>query len=146
MNLSDLPGDPGRKQKRKRIGRGEGSGHGKTSGHGHKGASARSGAGRRYGFEGGQMPFYRRVPKRGFNNLFRKEYAVVNLEQLNQFDDGAEVTNEALYDRGLIRPKGAPVKVLGQGDLSKKLTVRVDAFSASARQKIEAAGGAAEAV
>jgi len=146
MNLTDVPGDPGRKQQRKRVGRGEGSGHGKTSGRGHKGRKSRSGGTSAHGFEGGQMPFYRRIPKYGFINPFRTEYAVVNLAQLSQFDDGAEITPEVLYDRKLVRPRGAPVKVLGQGSLTKNLSVRADAFSASAKEKIEAAGGRADVI
>lgn len=146
MNLTDVPGDPGRKQKRKRIGRGPGSGQGKTSGKGHKGAKARAGSPTPRGFEGGQTPFHRRVPKRGFNNIFRREYVPINVSQLEAFDAGAEITPSLLYEKKLARPKGAPIKVLGQGELSKKLTVRANAFSASARQKIEAAGGVAEVI
>ncbi len=146
MNLSDIPGDPGRQQARKRVGRGEGSGLGRTSGRGNKGQQSRAGSHKSAGagFEGGQTPFFRRIPKRGFNNMFRMEYAVVNLDKLNVFEDGAEVTPELLYEKRLIRPKDAPVKVLGQGELKKKLTVRADAFSASAKEKIAAAGGTAE--
>ncbi|MCX7017251.1 MAG: 50S ribosomal protein L15 [Candidatus Sumerlaeota bacterium] len=143
MNLSDLPGDPGRKQKPKRLGRGEGSGRGRTAGRGNKGAKSRQGRAHGMAFEGGQMPYFRRIPKFGFHNPFRREYAVVNLAQLNEFEDGTEVTVEILYDKRLVRPKGAPVKILGNGDLKKKLTVRADAFSASAKEKIEAAGGSA---
>ncbi len=147
MNLSDLPGDPGRKQNTKRKGRGVGSGQGKTAGKGHKGQKARAGNRKmNIGSEGGQMPMYRRVPKRGFKNPFRKEYEVLNLSQLNVFDEGAEVTSAVLFERGLIRPQGALVKILGSGELTRKLTVKVDAFSDTARQKIEAAGGVAQTV
>jgi len=146
MNLTDVPGDPGRKQKHKRVGRGEGSGHGKTSGRGHKGAKARQGGTKGPGFEGGQLPFYRRIPKFGFVNPFRVEYAVVNLDQLNAFDDGTQVTPELLYEKRLVRPRGAPVKVLGRGKLNRKLAVKADAFSACAKEKIEAAGGSAERI
>jgi large subunit ribosomal protein L15 len=146
MNLTDVPGDPGRKQKRRRVGRGEGSGHGKTCGRGHKGAQSRSGTAKGGGFEGGQMPFYRRVPKRGFSNRSRVEYAVVNVERLNAFEDGAEVTVQRLFEERMIRPRTASVKILGVGELTKKLTVRAHAFSKSAREKIAAAGGTAEAI
>ncbi len=147
MNLSDLPGDPGRKQKRKRVGRGEGSGLGKTSGRGHKGAQSRSGGtGKNLGFEGGQTPFHRRVPKVGFTNRFRTEYAVVNLSKLNAFDDGAEVTLDVIYKQRLASPKGVPVKVLGDGELTKKIKVQANAFSASAKKKIEEAGGSVEVI
>lgn len=147
MNLSDLPGDPGRKQNTKRRGRGYGSGLGKTAGKGHKGQKARAGNRKmNIGSEGGQMPMYRRVPKRGFQNPFRKEYAVVNLAQLNAFDEGTEVDAAVLFERGIVRPKGTLVKILGNGEITRKLTVKADAFSESARQKIEAAGGVAQTV
>ena len=128
----------------KRIGRGAGSGNGKTSGKGHKGQKARAGRGMRPGFEGGQMPLQRRVPKRGFNNVFRTEYNVVNLSALNQFEDGATVDIQALMDKGLVKGLKDGVKVLGNGELTRKLTVSANAFSKSAKEKIEAAGGKAE--
>ena len=128
----------------KRIGRGHGSGNGKTAGKGHKGQKARAGHGMRPGFEGGQMPLQRRVPKRGFNNIFAKEYAIVNVSALEVFDDGAVVDAAALEAKGLIRCACMPVKVLGNGTLTKKLTVNAAAFSAGATEKIQAAGGTAE--
>jgi large subunit ribosomal protein L15 len=145
MKIHDLPGDPGRQQKRKRVGRGEGSGHGKTSGKGHKGSQARSGHGHlgRH-IEGGQMPLMRRIPKFGFNNPFRVEYEVVNTAALEKhFEAGATVDVEALRKARLVRKPG-PVKVLGNGDLKKALTVKVNAVSESAREKIAAAGGSVE--
>ena len=145
MRLHDLKPNPGAKHRRKRLGQGESSGHGKTSGHGGKGQSARSGSSIRIGFEGGQMPLIRRIPKRGFNNARHATvYIPVNLSDLNQFEDGARVDEVALKAVGLANGKGAGVKVLGTGDLSKKLTVVASAFSASARQKIEAKGGTCE--
>jgi large subunit ribosomal protein L15 len=141
MKLSDLSPAPGSKHPRKRVGRGPGSGTGKTAGRGHKGQASRSGFSQRFGFEGGQMPLVRRVPKRGFTNLFRTEYSVVNLSRLADFD--GEVTPEALVARGLAR-KGRPVKVLGNGDVEKALKVSAHKFSQSARAKIEAAGGSCE--
>jgi large subunit ribosomal protein L15 len=146
MDLGNLKPAPGSKKRRKRVGRGDGSGHGKTAGRGHKGHKARTGGGSRPGFEGGQMPLVRRVPKRGFRNPFRKEYAVVNLKQLESFEAGTEVTPELLRDRGLIRKGAAPVKVLGDGELGKALTVKAHRFSARAAEKIEAAGGKAERI
>ncbi len=147
MNLSDIPGDPGRQQNTKRRGRGEGSGLGKSAGKGNKGQKARAGNRKmNIGGEGGQMPMYRRVPKRGFQNPFRKEYAVVNLSQLNALEDGSEVDAAVLYEMGLVRPKGTLVKILGEGELTRKLTIKADAFSGSARQKIEAAGGSAQVI
>lgn len=147
MKIHELGKDPGRTQKRKRVGRGESSGHGKTSGYGHKGSQARSGRGKGYGggFEGGQMPLQRRVPKRGFVNIFRQEFEVVNVAALDIFDNGTEVTPELLKEAGLVRMNAKRVKILGNGDLSKKLTVKADAFSGSAKEKIEKAGGTAEA-
>jgi large subunit ribosomal protein L15 len=144
--LSNLSPAPGSKFPRKRVGRGPGSGNGKTAGRGNKGAQSRSGFKFKRGFEGGQMPLHRRLPKRGFHNPFRTEYAVVNLDQLEaRFEAGAVVTVEALRERGLV-PASMPVKVLGRGDLQKKLTVRVHKISASALEKIAAAGGAAEPI
>lgn len=129
-------------QTRKRVGRGTGSGSGKTCGRGHKGAGSRSGYSRRPGFEGGQMPLYRRVPKRGFTNApFRKDYTIVNADKLNVFEDGAVVDLEAVLARGLVSMASPLLKVLGGGELQRKLTVRAQKFSASAKQKIEAAGG-----
>ena len=130
----------------KRLGRGSGSGLGKTSGKGHKGAKARSGGGKRPGFEGGQMPLYRRVPKRGFNNVFGTEYAEVNVERLEAFEDGAVVDAKALLEARIIRKELDGVKILGAGELTKKLTVKAAKFSASAKEKIEAVGGKAEVI
>lgn len=143
MKLNDLKPAPGSRKKRKRIGRGPGSGLGKTAGRGHKGQKSRTGYSRRPGFEGGQMPLIRRVPKRGFTNIFRKEYAVVNVSSLGDFD--GEVGPEHLYASGLVK-KGALVKILGDGELDKGLKVRAHKFSASARQKIEGAGGSCEEI
>lgn len=141
MKLHDLSPAKGSTQKKKRVGRGPGSGLGKTAGKGHKGQKSRSGYSSRPGFEGGQMPLIRRVPKRGFHNLFRREVAIVNLSQLEAFD--GEVGPDALREAGLIRA-GLPVKVLGDGDLAKALKVSAHKFSKSARAKIEAAGGTCE--
>ena len=147
MELHDLHPAPGAKKSRKRIGRGPGSGTGKTAGKGHKGQKSRSGYSRRYGFEGGQMPLVRRIPKRGFCNIFRVEFQVVNLRDLERvFTDGDTVSIEALVDKGLVRHRKRPVKVLGEGDLSKKLTVQVHKFSGSAKAGIEKAGGVCEMV
>ena len=147
MKLHELSPMPGSTKERKRIGRGPASGQGKTAGKGHKGQLARAGRGMRAGFEGGQMPLQRRVPKRGFNNIFRKEIAKVNVSSLDKvFDDGAVVTIDALIEKGLIKKALDGVKVLGNGEITKKLTVQVNAFSESAKQKIEAAGGTAEEV
>lgn len=142
MNLHDLSPAKGSKHARKRVGRGPGSGLGKTAGRGHKGQKSRTGYSGRPGFEGGQMPLIRRVPKRGFTNIWRTEYAVVNLAQLAELaeSDQAEVTPELLVRHGLVR-KGAPVKVLGNGELDRALTVTAHKFSKSARAKIEQAGG-----
>jgi large subunit ribosomal protein L15 len=145
MRLHDLKPNPGAKHRRKRLGQGESSGHGKTSGRGGKGQSARSGSSIRIGFEGGQMPLIRRIPKRGFNNARHATvYIPVNLSDLNRFEDGARVDEVALKAVGLASGKAAGVKILGTGDLSKKLTVVASAFSASAREKIEARGGTCE--
>lgn len=143
MKLHELQPAPGSKRERKRVGRGPGSGTGKTAGRGHKGQKSRAGFRRRPGFEGGQMPLIRRVPKRGFHNLFRREYAVVNLAQLAEL--AGEVTPETLAEAGLVRP-GARVKILGDGEVSSGLTVRAHKFSGSARRKIEAAGGTCEEI
>lgn len=147
MKLHELSPAEGSKKSVKRIGRGAASGQGKTAGKGHKGQKARAGRGMRPGFEGGQMPLQRRVPKRGFNNIFAKEIAAVNVSALDKvFDDGATVTVEALIEKGLIKKALDGVKILGNGELSKKLTVQVNAYSESAKQKIEAAGGKAEVI
>ncbi|HWP23929.1 MAG TPA: 50S ribosomal protein L15 [Candidatus Binatia bacterium] len=146
MRLDELKPAVGSSKKRKRVGRGDGSGHGKTSGRGHKGQGARSGGNIQPGFEGGQMPLQRRLPKRGFHNPFRIENAVVNLKQLETFAAGAEVTPESLRERGLLSGKHRRVKILGEGSLSKALTVKAHGFSAKAKEKIEAAGGKAELI
>jgi large subunit ribosomal protein L15 len=150
MKISDLRPAPGSTHRKKRVGRGIGSGSGKTSGRGHKGRGSRAGGNTPPGYEGGQMPLQRRLPKRGFrrlqkNEARREDFAVVNLERLAAFADGATVDAAALCERGIV-PKGRKIKVLGDGTLSAKLTVRADAFSASAREKIAAAGGTAEQV
>ncbi len=143
MNLHELKPNPGAKHRRKRLGCGESSGLGKTSGKGHKGQKARSGGGVRPGFEGGQMPLHRRLPKRGFNNTrFQDKIAIVNLSQLEaKFNDGDTVNEESLRAAGLVKGQVDAIKLLGQGNLSKKLTVSVDAASASAKEKVEKAGG-----
>ncbi|MBO4342027.1 MAG: 50S ribosomal protein L15 [Clostridia bacterium] len=147
MKLHDLAPAAGSTKERKRIGRGPASGQGKTAGKGHKGQLARAGRGMRAGFEGGQMPLQRRVPKRGFNNIFRTEYAVVNVATLdNKYEDGETVTVENLLEKGILSKTMDGVKVLGRGEISKKLTVQVNAFSESAKAKIEAAGGKAEVI
>jgi large subunit ribosomal protein L15 len=147
MSLNNLRPPRGAKRDRKRVGRGPGSGHGKTATRGSKGAKSRSGFRFKRGFEGGQMPLHRRVPKRGFHNPFRVEYAVVNLDTLAEvFETGSSVTPELLRERGLVRLAHAPVKVLGRGDISKQLTVHAHKFSGSAAKKIAAAGGAAELI
>ena len=147
MNLSNLKPAKGAKQNRKRVGRGPGSGNGKTAGRGHKGAQSRSGYHFKRGFEGGQMPLHRRVPKRGFTNIFRTEYDVVNLDQLEAlFDKGATVTVDALRERGIVSSRTALVKVLGRGEVTKALTVQAHKFSGKAAEKLAAAGGKAEAI
>src|SRR5262245_51806515 len=147
MRLHDLKPRPGAKHRRKRIGQGESSGHGRTAGRGGKGQTARSGSSIRIGFEGGQMPLIRRIPKRGFNNARHAiRYVPVNLDALNQFDDGAKVDVAALQKAGLANGPVERIKILGDGELSKKLTVTAHAFSASARVKIEAKGGVCEVV
>ena len=146
MKLHELHPAEGATTAPKRLGRGSGSGLGKTSGKGHKGAKARSGGGKRPGFEGGQMPLYRRVPKRGFNNVFGTEYAEVNVERLEAFEDGAVVDAKALLEARIIRKELDGVKVLGGGELTKKLTVKAAKFTASAKEKIEAVGGKAEVI
>ena len=147
MSLNNLRPPKGAKHPKRRVGRGPGSGHGKTASRGTKGAKSRSGFRFKRGFEGGQMPLHRRVPKRGFHNPFRVEYAVVNLETLSDvFDAGSSVTPELLRERGLVRDAKLPIKVLGGGDISKTLTIRAHKFSESAAKKIAAAGGVAEVI
>ena len=146
MKLYELQPAEGSVKDVKRIGRGHGSGNGKTAGKGHKGQKARSGGGTRIGFEGGQMPLARRIPKRGFNNIFAKPLTSVNVAALDKFEDGAVVDAQALLDAGIISKCKYGVKFLGNGEVSKKLTVKAAAFSETAKQKIEAAGGKAEVV
>lgn len=146
MKLNNLSPAPGSTKEVKRIGRGAGSGNGKTAGKGHKGQKARAGHGMRIGFEGGQMPLQRRIPKRGFNNIFAKEFASVNVASLNAFDNGTVVDTEALVKSGVVKKSLDGIKVLGAGELTKSLTVRATAFSETAKQKIEAAGGKAEVI
>ena len=144
MKLHEMKYTEGARKASYRVGRGHGSGNGKTAGKGHKGQNARSGGGVRPGFEGGQMPLYRRLPKRGFKNIFAKQYVAVNVEELNKLEDGAEVTAETLKANGIISKTLDGVKILGRGELNKKLTVKVAKMSASAKEKIEKAGGKAE--
>ena len=146
MKLNELRATPGAMQDAKRIGRGHGSGNGKTAGKGHKGQKARAGHGMRIGFEGGQMPLQRRVPKRGFNNIFAEEWIAINVAALEVFEDGATVDAAALAEKNIIKKTDKPVKVLGNGELTKNLEVKVNAYSESAKQKIEAAGGKAEVI
>jgi len=147
MRLHDLKPRPGAKHRRKRLGQGESSGHGKTSGRGGKGQTARSGSSIRIGFEGGQMPLIRRIPKRGFNNARHTiRYVGVNVESLNQFDNGARVDAESIRKAGLANGPVERIKILGDGELTRKLTVSAHAFSASARSKIEAKGGSCEVI
>ena len=146
MKLNQLSAVPGATNEAKRIGRGHGSGNGKTAGKGHKGQKARAGHGMRPGFEGGQMPLQRRIPKRGFNNIFAKEVVSVNVGTLNRFENGAQVDLEALLAAGVLKKEGDALKILANGELTKKLTVKAQAFSEAAKAKIEAAGGKAEVV
>ncbi len=146
MRLDELQPAAGSKFSPKRVGRGIGSGTGKTSGKGHKGQKARSGGNVRPGFEGGQMPIYRRLPKRGFKNIFAKQYVSVNVEVLDRLEDGAEVTAEALKESGIISKTLDGVKLLGRGEVNKKFTVKVAKISASAKEKIEKAGGKVEVI
>ncbi len=146
MKLHDLKFNEGARRDRKRIGRGHGSGHGKTAGKGHKGQLARSGGGTPLGFEGGQTPLYKRIPKRGFNNINRVNYAVVNLSDLNRFEEGTEVTIDVLVATKMVRNVKDGVKVLGNGTLEKKLSVQANAFSKSAVEAIEKLGGKVEVI
>jgi large subunit ribosomal protein L15 len=146
MKLHELQPAPGSKKERNRVGRGIGSGNGKTSGRGHKGQNSRSGGGVRPGFEGGQNPLYRRLPKRGFNNPFRKEFAIVNIEDLNGFEAGTEVTPELLMEQGIVKNPQSGIKILGNGEITIKLTVKANKFSQSAVEKILAAGGKTEVI
>ena len=146
MKLNQLTATPGATKDRKRIGRGYGAGTGKTAGKGHKGQKARAGHGQRPGFEGGQMPMQRRLPKRGFNNIFAKEIISINVGSLNKFEDGASVDAAALIEAGILKKDCDGIKILSNGTLTKKLTVKANAFSAAAKEKIEAAGGKAEVI
>ena len=144
MKLHELKPAEGSRKERNRVGRGIGSGNGKTAGKGHKGQNARSGGGVRPGFEGGQNPLFRRLPKRGFTNINRKDYAVVNVEVLNRFDEGTEITPALLIETGVVSKERSGIKILGNGKLEKKLNVKAHKFSGSAKEAIEAAGGQAE--
>ena len=146
MNLSNLKPAEGSRQVRNRVGRGTSSGNGKTAGRGQKGQKARSGGGVRLGFEGGQTPLFRRLPKRGFTNINRKEYAVVNLDALNRFEEGTEVTPALLIETGVVSKERSGIKILGNGTLDKKLSVQAHKFSASAKEAIENAGGSVEVI
>jgi large subunit ribosomal protein L15 len=147
MELYDLKPAPGATRTRRRVGRGPGSGAGKTAGKGHKGQKSRSGYSRRFGFEGGQMPLVRRLPKRGFTNNFRIEFQVVNLRDLERvFGNGDVVSPESLVDKGLVRKRAQPVKILGSGELTKKLSVKAHKFSTAAQSSIEKVGGSCEVV
>jgi len=146
MKLHELKPPAGSRKRRKIVGRGPGSGHGQTSGRGEKGQKARSGGSSRPWFEGGQLPLHRRVPKRGFTNIFRKEYTILNVKDLERFEAGAAVTPASLREAGLVRTADTPVKILGEGSLSKALTVSAHRFSKSAAEKIRAAGGSLEVI
>ncbi|HEX7706779.1 MAG TPA: 50S ribosomal protein L15 [Thermoanaerobaculia bacterium] len=146
MELNNLKPKKGSRHAKKRVGRGPGSGHGKTSGRGEKGQKSRSGFSRKLGFEGGQMPLHRRLPKRGFTNIFKKDYAVVNVSDLERFDNGTSVDEAALRQAGLVKGQHDGVKILGDGELSRKLTVSATKFSKSAREIIEKAGGTCEEI
>ncbi len=146
MKLYELSPAPGSTKEPKRKGRGPGSGNGKTAGRGHKGQNARSGGGVRVGFEGGQMPLYRRLPKRGFNNIFAKSYVTINVSDLEAFESGATVGPAGLKEKGLIKKSLDGLKVLGNGEITKALTVKAVKFTGSAKEKIEAAGGKAEVI
>ena len=147
MKLHELEKNPGAKQDKRRVGRGPGSGLGKTCGKGHKGQNARSGGGVKATFEGGQLPLYRRLPKRGFTNAkFKVEYAVINISDLNRFEDGTTVTPALLKETGLVKKQLAGIKILGNGELEKKLTIQANKFTASAIEKIEKSGSKAEVI
>ena len=146
MKLHEMSIIPGSKKKRTRVGRGTGSGNGTTAGKGNKGQNSRSGGGTRPGFEGGQMPLYRLLPKRGFKNIFAKTCAEVNVSTLNRFEDGTEVTPVTLVDAGIVKNVRGGIRILGNGELEKKLTVKAQGFTKSAQQKIEAAGGKVEVI
>ena len=146
MKLHELKYNEGSRKNRKRVGRGIGSGTGKTSGRGHDGQNSRSGGGVRLGFEGGQIPLFQRLPKREFTNINRKEYAIVNLDVLNRFDEGTEVSPELLIETGIVSNEKSGIKILGNGTLEKKITVKAHKFSASAKEAIEKAGGQVEVV
>ncbi|BDR60887.1 50S ribosomal protein L15 [Lactobacillus xylocopicola] len=146
MKLNELHAAEGSRGTRKRVGRGTSSGHGKTSGRGQKGQLSRQGGHTRLGFEGGQMPLFRTMPKRGFNNINRKEYAIINLDDLNKFADGSEVTVTSLKEKGLVKKELAGVKLLAKGDLKVKLNVKVNKVSAAAQKAVEAAGGSIEVI
>jgi large subunit ribosomal protein L15 len=147
LELRGLKPAKGANRKRRRVGRGPGSGRGKTAGRGEKGQKSRSGFSQRTGFEGGQMPLYRRLPKRGFTNLFRKEFVVLNVQDLNRFKNGDTVSPEVLVEKGIVKKKKKDgLRILGEGELKKKLTVRAHHFSKSASQKIQKAGGSAEVI
>jgi large subunit ribosomal protein L15 len=146
MKLHELKPAEGSRKERNRVGRGIGSGNGKTSGKGHKGQNARSGGGVRPGFEGGQTPLFRRLPKRGFTNINRKDFAIVNVDTLNRFEDGTEVTPELLIETGVVSNAKDGIKILGKGTLDKKLTVKANKFSSTAKEAIEAAGGKTEVI
>lgn len=146
MKLHELKPAEGSRQERNRVGRGSSSGNGKTSGRGQKGQKSRSGGGVRLGFEGGQTPLFMRLPKRGFTNINRKDYAIVNLDVLNRFEDGAEVTPTTLIEAGIVKDAKSGIKILGNGELTKKLTVKAAKFSKSAQTAIEAAGGSVEVI
>ncbi|WP_414045114.1 50S ribosomal protein L15 [Macrococcus equi] len=146
MKLHEMKPVEGARKERNRVGRGMASGNGKTSGRGHKGQKARSGGGVRLGFEGGQLPLFRRLPKRGFTNINRKDYAIVNLDQLNRFEDGTEVTPALLIESGVVSNEKSGIKILGNGELTAKLTVKAHKFSASAKEAIEGKGGTTEVI
>jgi len=146
MRLHDLRPAEGSTKSKKRVGRGTGSGHGTTAGRGSNGQNSRSGGGVRPGFEGGQMPLFRRIPKRGFHNKFKKQWTVINVEILNDFEDGTEITPEVLLQTGVVSKLNYGLKILGDGELNKKLTVKANKFTQSAINKIEAAGGKAEVI
>jgi large subunit ribosomal protein L15 len=146
MKLHELKPAEGARKERKRKGRGIGSGNGKTAGKGHKGQNARSGGGVRLGFEGGQTPLFRRLPKRGFTNINRKDYAIVNLDVLNRFEDGTEITPALLIETGIVSKEKAGIKILAKGTIEKKLTVKANKFSSTAKEAIEAAGGTTEVI